>query len=80
MDLIHFTQAEGIRLELVKRKDAPTIAAFLGKLIEYGLGWSWTMARVAKHIQHADSMVVVAREDKSVRGLVLMQFMEKPPI
>ena len=33
--------------------------------------------RVAKHIQHADSMVVVAREGTSVRGFVLIQFMEK---
>ena len=38
MDLIHFTQAEGVRLELAKMKDAPTIAALSRELIEYGLG------------------------------------------
>lgn len=58
-------------------EDAPSIADLSRELIEYGLGWSWTPARVEKHIRHANSMVVVARQEKSVRGFAIIQFMEK---
>lgn len=76
MYLTHFTQADGIRLELAKLEDAESIALLSRELIEYDLGWSWTPKRVERHIQHPDSMVVVARDQEFVVGFALMQLME----
>ena len=41
--------------------DAQIIAEMSRRLVEAGLPWTWTPARVARHIQHPDSMVVTAR-------------------
>ncbi|MBF0276375.1 MAG: GNAT family N-acetyltransferase [SAR324 cluster bacterium] len=77
MLLLHFTNSEGIRLELGKPKDAKTIGLMSRDLIENGLGWTWTPLRVAKHIFNPNSLVVVARSKKTVCGFVILQFTEK---
>ena len=77
MYLIHFTNTEGIQLELAKPKDAKVIGVMSRDLIEYGLGWSWTPARVYRHIQSANSMVLVARAEQTVRGFAILQMMGK---
>lgn len=41
--------------------DAATIADMSRQLVEVGLPWTWTPARVARHLQHADSLVITAR-------------------
>ncbi|MDH4022449.1 MAG: GNAT family N-acetyltransferase [Gammaproteobacteria bacterium] len=41
--------------------DAQIIAEMSRRLVEVGLPWTWTPARVARHIHHPDSMVVTAR-------------------
>ena len=41
--------------------DAQIIAEMSRRLVEVGLPWTWTPARVARHIHHPDSMVITAR-------------------
>ena len=77
MHLMHFTQQHGVKLELAKPEDAEAIAILSRDLIEYGLGWSWTPARVSKHIQLTSSMVVVARGEQKVEGFSITRFLDK---
>jgi ribosomal protein S18 acetylase RimI-like enzyme len=50
-------------LGLARTTDAREIAEMSRDLIEQGLTWSWTPARVQHFISGADSSVVVARRD-----------------
>ena len=43
-------------------------------LIERGLGWSWTPARVHRCITSRDSCVVVARRDGHIAAFAIMHF------
>jgi ribosomal protein S18 acetylase RimI-like enzyme len=54
--------------------DAPVIADLSRRLIETNLPWSWTPARVARHISHADSMVLAARTGEQLAGFAIMHF------
>jgi ribosomal-protein-alanine N-acetyltransferase len=63
-----------VTLRLAAAADAPQIAAMARDLIEYGLGWSWTSARVARNIRHADSSTVVACSGAQVVGFAIMYF------
>ena len=51
-------------LALAKPTDAREIAEMSRDLIEQGLTWSWTPARVQHFITGADSSVVVARRER----------------
>jgi ribosomal-protein-alanine N-acetyltransferase len=44
-------------------------------LIEVGLGWRWTAARVAWQIQSQDTLVLVARTEVSLVGFAIMHFL-----
>ena len=54
-------------ISLATPSDARSIAEMSRDYVEYGLGWSWTPARVQKAIQDKSTNVAVVRE----RGLVL---------
>lgn len=41
--------------------DATVIADMARRLVETGLPWTWTPARVARHLHHPDSLVITAR-------------------
>jgi [ribosomal protein S18]-alanine N-acetyltransferase len=43
-------------------------------LVESGLPWSWTSARVTHHIRSRESNVVAARADGQVVGFAIMQY------
>ena len=77
MYLTRFSQHQGVKLELGKPEDAETIAFLSRDLIEDGLGWSWTPARVSKHICLTSSMVVVARAEQKVQGFTITRFLDK---
>ncbi|MGH8259221.1 MAG: GNAT family N-acetyltransferase, partial [Steroidobacteraceae bacterium] len=62
------------RLELARLGDAPVIAALSCRLIETGLTPSWPAERVARHIRHADSVVLTARRASRLVGFAIMQF------
>jgi ribosomal-protein-alanine N-acetyltransferase len=62
--------------ELARVADAETIANISRWLIEAGLQPTWTAARVAWHIQHPESTVLVAKENARLVGFGIMQFGE----
>jgi ribosomal-protein-alanine N-acetyltransferase len=57
--------------------DALTIAEMSRDLIETGLGWSWTPARVAKEVRNRDTLVLTAREGARIVGFAIMSFGEE---
>jgi [ribosomal protein S18]-alanine N-acetyltransferase len=61
-------------IELALPEDAPAIAAMSRELIETGLGWSWTPARVARSIGHSDTVVLTARDRTTLAGFAIMIF------
>jgi ribosomal-protein-alanine N-acetyltransferase len=54
--------------------DALTIAELSRDLIETGLGWSWTPARVAKEIRDRETLVMTARGRVKIIGFAIMNF------
>jgi ribosomal-protein-alanine N-acetyltransferase len=61
-------------LGLARSDDARLIAEMSRDLIEHGLPWSWTQARVRHFIGGADSSVVVARRDGALAAFAIMHF------
>lgn len=61
-------------LSLARRDDALQIAEMSRDLIEQGLPWSWTPARVQHFIDGADSSVIVARRERRVAAFAIMHF------
>ena len=61
-------------LGLARVSDAHEIAEMSRDLIETGLAHSWTAVRIARHIEHADSVVLTARVERAVAGFAVMQF------
>jgi len=71
-------------LALARASDAREIAEMSRDLIEQGLTWSWTPARVQHHVSGADSSVVVARrarggdsrysDARHIAGFAIMHF------
>jgi ribosomal protein S18 acetylase RimI-like enzyme len=61
-------------LSLARSSDALEIAEMSRDLIEYGLAWSWTPARVLRSISGRDSSVVVARRQTRVAAFAIMHF------
>jgi ribosomal-protein-alanine N-acetyltransferase len=59
-------------LQLATARDVPIIAAMSRELIETGLGWSWTRARVGRALAAADTNVLVARLARRVVGFGVM--------
>lgn len=65
-----------LTLSLATRADTAPIAAMSRALIETGLPWSWTPARVAHNLHQADTLVLTAR-DRALAGFAIMQFGEE---
>lgn len=59
---------------LARLVDAQVIALISRAVIESGLTWSWTPARVAKHIRCPDTVVLIARERGRLVGFAIMYF------
>src|SRR5476649_866047 len=59
---------------LARASDAREIAEMSRDLIEQGLTWSWTAARVQHFISGADSSVVVARREQRIAAFAVMHF------
>jgi ribosomal-protein-alanine N-acetyltransferase len=56
--------------------DAQTIAEMSRRLVEVGLPWTWTPARVARHLHHPESLVLTARAAGAgaLAGFAIMHF------
>jgi ribosomal protein S18 acetylase RimI-like enzyme len=59
---------------LARDADAREIAEMSRDLIEQGLTWSWTPARVQHFISGAESSVVVARREQRIAAFAIMHF------
>jgi ribosomal-protein-alanine N-acetyltransferase len=60
------------QLGLARSCDARRIAEMSRDLIEQGLTWSWTPARVQHFIDGSESSVVVARRDTGLAAFAIM--------
>jgi [ribosomal protein S18]-alanine N-acetyltransferase len=61
-------------LELARVNDAREIAEMSRDLVEQGLTWSWTPARVQHFISGPESSVVVARRERHIAAFAVMHF------
>ena len=61
-------------LGLARPSDALEIAEMSRDLIEYGLDWSWTPARVRRSISGRESSVLVARLQRRIAAFAIMHF------
>jgi ribosomal-protein-alanine N-acetyltransferase len=61
-------------LNLARPSEAREIAEMSRDLIEQGLTWSWTPARVQHFITGSESSVVVARRDRRIAAFAIMHF------
>ena len=61
-------------LGLARAADAREIAEMSRDLIELGLTWSWTPARVQHFISAPESSVVVARREARIAAFAIMHF------
>jgi [ribosomal protein S18]-alanine N-acetyltransferase len=59
---------------LARASDACEIAEMSRDLIEHGLTWSWTPARVQHFISGTESSVVVARREQRIAAFAIMHF------
>ena len=69
-----FTKGQDVELKLARLADAQRIALLSRDLVEAGLIWSWTSARVAGHIRGRDSNVLTAWATGQLIGFAIMQF------
>jgi ribosomal protein S18 acetylase RimI-like enzyme len=61
-------------LRLARPADAAVIAVLSRDLIEYGLAWRWTAARVAASIRAPEINVLVASADDKIAGFGIMRY------
>ena len=61
-------------LGLARATDAREVAEMSRDLIEQGLTWSWTPARVQHFITGPESSVVVARRERRIAAFAIMHF------
>ena len=68
--------SENYPIRLARRVDARQIAILSRDLIEAGLGWSWTPARVVHSINSKNSDVILAYDKKTLQlaGFAIMEF------
>src|SRR5271166_644377 len=64
-------------LGLARSGDAREIAEMSRDLIEHGLTWAWTPARVQHFISAAETSVVVARRERRIAAFAIMHFGEE---
>jgi [ribosomal protein S18]-alanine N-acetyltransferase len=69
--------SQAVELQLARLSDANAIAELSRDLIETGLGWSWTQARVAGAIRCRDTNVLVARARTGIAGFAMMHFRQE---
>jgi ribosomal-protein-alanine N-acetyltransferase len=63
-----------IDIQLARRREARDLAAMSRRLVEVGLEPSWTLERIERHVQHPDSVAIVARVGRELAGFAIMQY------
>lgn len=64
-------------ITLAVGSDAREIAAMSRELIEPGLTWAWTPARVSHFISNREATVIVARRERRIAAFALMNFADE---
>ncbi len=65
---------ESLILRAAHVSEARAIASMSRLLVEHGLNWRWTPARVKKSIKDKETMVLVASIDGLMSGFAIMKF------
>ena len=63
-------------IDLARADEAPLIAAYSRDLIEHGLRWRWTPARIHRAILAKDMNVAVARIRRELAGFCIVQYLD----
>lgn len=63
-------------IHLAQPSDARAIALLSRDAIEHGLPWSWTPARVLRHMADPSTNVVVARDSLGLIGFGIMKYLD----
>jgi len=66
--------SETFAIRLATQRDALQIAEMSRTLIEVGLGWSWTPARVIRSLQHPEVNVAVAQCGQAIAGFGIASY------
>ncbi len=61
-------------LRLARPADANLIAGMSRAFIEDGLRWTWRPARVARQIEHRETVVLVALDGRRLAGFAIMTY------
>jgi len=67
---------EACEIRLALPSDADRIASMSRDFIEYGLGWGWDRARVARRIRNRQTNVVVADCGADIAGFGIMEYLD----
>jgi ribosomal-protein-alanine N-acetyltransferase len=68
---------ESLVLRAAHVSEARPIASMSRLLVEHGLNWRWTPARVKKSIKDKETMVLVASIDDLMSGFAIMKFRDE---
>ena len=68
---------ESLILRAAHVSEARAIASMSRLLVEHGLNWRWTTARVKKSIKDKETMVLVASVDGLMSGFAIMKFRDE---
>lgn len=68
---------ESLVLRAAHISEARAIAAMSRLLVEHGLNWRWTPARVKHSIKDKETMVLVASIDGRLSGFAIMKFRDE---
>lgn len=68
---------ESLILRAAHISEAGTIASMSRLLVEHGLNWRWTPARVRGSIRDKETMVLVASIDGVLSGFAIMKFRDQ---
>ena len=63
-----------VTLRLASAQDAPAMAAMSRDLIEAGLEWRYSPARIARLIERPDTIALVACDASGLQGFAIMEF------
>ncbi len=68
---------ESLVLRAAHISEAGTIASMSRLLVEHGLNWRWTLARVRRSIKDNETMVLVASSNGVLSGFAIMKFRDE---
>lgn len=68
---------ESLVLRAAHVSEAHEIASMSRLLVEYGLNWRWTPARVKRSIKARETMVLVASVEGRLTGFAIMKFRDE---